>query len=75
MEALIRSIVIPIVDHPNEIQVEEEEDDKRLIYHLTVHPDDVGKVIGKNGRIAKAIRTVVYASNSHLDKRVVLNIT
>lgn len=74
MEALIRSIVIPIVDHPDDIQVVEESDETTLIYHLSVHKSDIGKVIGKNGRIAKAIRTVVYASNSHLNKRVLLNI-
>lgn len=74
MESLIKSIVIPIVDYPEDIQVVEEKNAETLIYHLSVHKSDIGKVIGKNGRIAKAIRTIVYANNSDLNKRVLLNI-
>lgn len=74
MKALIESIVAPIVDVPDEIRVTKSEEEHRVSYHLTVHPDDVGKVIGKNGRVAKAIRTIVYASNSNPQKRLYLNI-
>ena len=70
MKALIETIVYPLVDHPDQI----EETDEKIRYHLTVHSDDVGKVIGKNGRIAKAIRTVVYAAGSDTNKRVYLDI-
>ncbi|MFC0014317.1 MULTISPECIES: KH domain-containing protein [Allobacillus] len=74
MKALIETIVLPLVDHPDQVEVTVEETNEKIRYHLTVHSDDVGKVIGKNGRIAKAIRTVVYAAGSDTNKRVYLDI-
>jgi len=74
MKALIESIVTPLVDHPEDIVVTETEEEKRFVFHLTVNQEDVGKVIGKNGRIAKAIRTVVYAANANGKKRIFLDI-
>ncbi|MGR9050178.1 KH domain-containing protein [Halobacillus litoralis] len=74
MKTLIETIVTPLVDYPDDIVVDEKEEDHKVVYHLTVHPDDVGKVIGKNGRIAKAIRTVVYAAGSDSEKRIYLDI-
>ena len=74
MKALIQTIVEPLVDHPEEVQVNVKEESSKMIYHLTVHPNDVGKVIGKNGRIAKVIRTVVYAAGSDTKKRIYLDI-
>ncbi|SDL74849.1 KH domain-containing protein [Sediminibacillus halophilus] len=74
MKALIETMVAPLVDYPEDVQVTVKEDDERLTYHLTVNQDDVGKVIGKNGRIAKAVRTVVYAAGSDETKRIYLDI-
>ncbi len=74
MKVLIESIVSRLVDYPDEINVEEKEESTKIVYHLTVHHDDVGKVIGKNGRIAKAIRTVVYAAKPEVNKRIYLDI-
>lgn len=74
MKALIESIVTPLVDYPEDIVVTEREEDSKIVYHLTVNQNDVGKVIGKNGRIAKAIRTVVYAAKSDANKRIYLDI-
>ncbi|WP_404452593.1 KH domain-containing protein [Virgibacillus necropolis] len=74
MKALIESIVTPLVDYPEDIVVTETEEETKIIFHLTVNKDDVGKVIGKNGRIAKAIRTVVYAAKSDANKRIYLDI-
>ncbi|WP_163971201.1 KH domain-containing protein [Oceanobacillus halotolerans] len=74
MKALIESIVTPLVDHPEDVVVTKKEEDTKVVYHLTVHQDDVGQVIGKNGRIAKAIRTVVYAAKSDSKKRIYLDI-
>lgn len=74
MKVLIETIVSRLVDYPDDIQVEEKEESTKIVYHLTVHHDDVGKVIGKNGRIAKAIRTVVYAAKPEVNKRIYLDI-
>ncbi|TFJ94641.1 KH domain-containing protein [Lentibacillus salicampi] len=74
MKALIETIVTQLVDYPDDIVVTETEEDAKVVYHLTVNQNDVGKVIGKNGRIAKAIRTVVYAAKSDTNKRIYLDI-
>ena len=74
MKQLIESVVTPLVDFPEDIIVKMKEEDKKLIYHLTVNEQDVGKIIGKNGRIAKAIRTIVYAAKSDTNKRIYLDI-
>ncbi|WP_345238827.1 KH domain-containing protein [Pontibacillus salipaludis] len=74
MKALIETIVRPIVDYPDDVAVTEQEEERKLTYHLSVHKDDVGKVIGRHGRVAKAIRTVVYAAGSNSKKRIYLDI-
>lgn len=74
MKALIKTIIEPLVDHPDSITVTEKEEKSKVIYHLAVHANDVGKVIGKNGRIAKSIRTIVYAIGSDTKKRIYLDI-
>jgi hypothetical protein len=74
MKALIETIVTSLVDHPEDIVVTEREEETKIVYHLQVNEEDVGKVIGKNGRIAKAIRTVVYAAKSDENKRIYLDI-
>ena len=62
------------VDHPEQIAVTETEEDGIIKIDLTVAPEDMGKVIGKQGRIAKSIRTVVKAAASKGDKKVVVDI-
>lgn len=74
MKALIESIVTSLVDYPEDISVTVTEEDAKIVYHLKVNQEDVGKVIGKNGRIAKAIRTVVYAAKTDGNKRIYLDI-
>lgn len=74
MEQLITTIAKAIVDHPDEVKVNREEKKGEIVYTLSVHQDDIGKVIGKQGRIAKAIRTVVYAAASGKSMRVTLKI-
>ncbi|APH07059.1 KH domain-containing protein [Bacillus weihaiensis] len=74
MKELIEAIVKPLVDSPDHIEITELEKENQLTYRLSVHKDDVGKVIGKQGRIAKAIRTVVYAAGSNSSKRIQLEI-
>lgn len=74
MKALIETIVTSLVDYPEDIVVTKREEETKIVYHLKVNDDDVGKVIGKNGRVAKAIRTVVYATKTDESKRVYLDI-
>jgi predicted RNA-binding protein YlqC (UPF0109 family) len=64
MKDLIETIVKPLVDYPDDIQVTVHEEDSRITYQLSVNKNDIGKVIGKQGRVAKALRTVVYATAS-----------
>ena len=63
-----------LVDHPEEVVVTETETDKSIVVELKVAPEDMGKVIGKQGRIAKSIRTVVKAAATKDDKKVIVEI-
>ncbi|MDG0793521.1 KH domain-containing protein [Cohnella ginsengisoli] len=74
MERLIRVIAQALVDHPEDVRIQVKEDARGLVYELTVHPGDVGKVIGKQGRIAKALRTVVSSAAVKTHKRVIVDI-
>lgn len=76
MKELVEIIAKSIVDHPEQVTVKETtEEDKSITVFLTVAEDDMGKVIGKQGRIAKAIRTVVKAAATKENKRVNVEIT
>ena len=74
MKALVEVIAKALVDHPDEVVVTQKENGKNITVELHVAASDMGKVIGKQGRIAKAIRSVVKASASKNDKKVVLEI-
>ena len=74
MKELVRIIATSLVDHPEQVQVTERETEKALVIELSVAPEDMGKVIGKQGRIAKSIRTVVKAAATKDDKKVVVDI-
>ncbi|MFD0867539.1 KH domain-containing protein [Chlamydia abortus] len=74
MRDLISVIAKALVDHPEEVQVNVVEQEHATVYELTVHPSDVGKVIGKQGRIAKALRTVVTSAAVKENKRVSVEI-
>jgi uncharacterized protein len=63
-----------LVDEPDAVRVEEVDRDGATVLQLYVAPDDVGKVIGRQGRIARALRTVVRASAARNDRRVLLEI-
>lgn len=63
-----------LVDEPEAVRVEEAEEDGALVLRLHVAPDDVGKVIGRGGRIARALRTVVRAAATRSDRRVLVEI-
>jgi predicted RNA-binding protein YlqC (UPF0109 family) len=74
MEALVETIVKALVDHPDEVRVEKEATNSLDIYKLYVHGDDTGKVIGKQGKVARSIRTVMNAAAVQSNKRVQLEI-
>ncbi len=74
MGELVKVIAKALVDHPEMVTVNEVEGSHSLIVELSVAPEDMGKVIGKQGRIAKAIRTVVKAAAIRENKRVVVEI-
>ncbi len=74
MKELLEVIAKNLVDHPEQVKVTETQGEKSLVLELKVAPEDMGKVIGKQGRIAKAIRTVVKAAAVHEDKHIVVEI-
>ena len=71
---LVEYLARRLVEQPDDVRVEEDEDDGDLIIRLHVAPEDVGRVIGRGGRIARALRTVVRACGANEDRRVLLEI-
>lgn len=74
MRELVEYLAKSLVDNPDQVSVDAVESDKSLVLELRVAPDDMGKVIGKQGRIAKAIRAIVKASATRQGKKVVVEI-
>ena len=72
MKELVRIIATSLVDHPEQVEVTETENEEQVTVSLKVAPEDMGKVIGKQGRIAKSIRTVVRAAAAAKDDRKVV---
>ena len=74
-EELIKNLILPLVAYPNDVEVNALGDDENnLDFKVLVNPNDLGRVIGKGGSTAKAIRTVLYAAASKEDKRIHLDI-
>ncbi|HCM88790.1 MULTISPECIES: KH domain-containing protein [Vagococcus] len=71
---LVLTIVRPLVSQPENVHLEVTEGDQYMEYNLTVAPEDIGRIIGKQGRVAKAIRTIVYSVRTAEPKKVRLNI-
>ena len=74
MKELVEVIAKSLVDYPDEVNVTETENEKDIVLELRVAQSDMGKVIGKQGRIAKAIRSVVKAAPSKENKKVIVDI-
>jgi predicted RNA-binding protein YlqC (UPF0109 family) len=74
MRELVRSIAQALVDRPDEVEVREIEGEKTTVLELKVAETDLGKVIGRQGRTARAMRTIVNAAATKLKKRAVLEI-
>jgi hypothetical protein len=74
MAELVAYLARQLVDRPDAVTVEEESRDDAIVLRLRVAPEDVGKVIGRQGRIARALRTVVRASSARRSGRTLLEI-
>ena len=75
MKELLEDLAKALVDHPDKVKVEEfEEDDGALVLELSVDEDDYGQIIGRGGRTATALRTVVKAAGARHDRRVLVDI-
>ena len=74
MKELVEVIAKSLVDSPDEVVVTQKDEDNAIVIELTVAPADMGKVIGRQGRIAKAIRTVVKSASTKVDKKVIVEI-
>ncbi|QPC46320.1 KH domain-containing protein [Mangrovibacillus cuniculi] len=67
---LLTSIVQPLVDYPDDVRVTVQESEHQLLLELHIHTKDIGKVIGKHGRVIKSIRTVVQAAASAKNEKI-----
>jgi predicted RNA-binding protein YlqC (UPF0109 family) len=75
MKDLIMVLAKALVDHPDDVDVVREEHANRIVYKLTVHPEDTGKIIGRNGKIVRNLRTVITSASLKEPKPVKLEIT
>lgn len=74
MDELVKFIAQALVDHPDKVMVTQKEDERSIIVELSVAPEDMGRIIGKQGHIAKAIRTVVRSAAGRQKKHVTVEI-
>lgn len=74
MTDLVRTIITPLVEHPEEIQVSETSDGSVITVEVRVAPDDMGRVIGKGGRVINAVRTVVKAAATKRNIKVFVEV-
>ena len=74
MTELLEFLVRALVEDPGAVVVEELEEEGDLVYEITVAEDDLGRVIGKGGRVANAIRTIAKAAAVRIDRRVIVEI-
>jgi uncharacterized protein len=74
MTELLEFLVKALVEEPDKVEVEELEEDGDLVYEISVADGDLGRVIGKGGRVANAIRTIAKAAAVRIDRRVIVDI-
>jgi predicted RNA-binding protein YlqC (UPF0109 family) len=74
MTELLEFLVKALVEDPDAVEVEELEEDGDLVYEISVADGDLGRVIGKGGRVANAIRTIAKAAAVRIDRRVIVDI-
>ena len=74
MEQLVLFLVKSLASKPEEIQIKKEEDDKKITYYISCNSNDLGKIIGKNGRIITSIRTIVKSASDRGSKKIFLKV-
>ncbi|WP_323702592.1 KH domain-containing protein [Mammaliicoccus sp. Dog046] len=74
MEKLIQTIIVPLVDYPESINISKDEQDSSITFNIDVHEEDIGRIIGKKGRMIKAIRTIVSGSMNEYGKKVFVEV-
>jgi predicted RNA-binding protein YlqC (UPF0109 family) len=74
VKELVEAIAKALVDHPDQVQVRSVDGEQVTVLELRVHPEDLGKVIGRQGRTAKSIRTILGAAGMKIRKRLTLEI-
>jgi len=74
VKELIELVSKKLVDNPDDVEVRVIENEEGHVYELRVHPDDMGRVIGKNGRVAKAVRTLIGSAAAKSNVRATLDI-
>ena len=74
MRELVELMVRALVDSPDDVQINEVAGESIIVYEISVREDDLGKVIGKGGRIANAMRTIIKAAGTKLDKKATVEI-
>ena len=74
MKDLVEAIAKALVDHPDQVQVKAVDGEQVTVLELRVHPEDLGKVIGRQGRTAKSIRTILGSAGMKIRKRLTLEI-
>ena len=75
MKDLVLQVSKALVDHPQDVRVTESERNNHILLEITVNPEDVGKIIGKQGRIIKSLRTIVKTCAIRDDKRIAVELT
>ncbi|NLB65170.1 MAG: KH domain-containing protein [Lentisphaerae bacterium] len=74
MKELIEYVVRELVDHPDELRLSEIEGERTVVFELRCHPDDIGKVIGKNGKTVSALRTLLSTVAARQNRRAMLEV-
>ncbi len=74
MKDFLELVIKPLVNFPDEVEIEKEEDDRSVVYQLRLNPGDIGRVVGKNGSTINALRILMHAKPSEDGKRVGLEL-
>jgi predicted RNA-binding protein YlqC (UPF0109 family) len=74
MQAFIEYVVKSVVDHPDDVKIEQAERGGATVYRLKLHPDDVGKIIGKDGVMINAMRSLVQAASAKKGQRALIEV-